>query len=132
MARPSTYVLLLQAQQTIKQLQKDLYVSKGFTLQQAMDMAMIALHDEFGFGPKYQARFEEAFRRTFVEYASMCVEDGADDAQISYTKEKVDRALKAACGEIRPFEERYDEKNLSFRDSRTGTGLPPEASMMEG
>lgn len=118
MARPSTYVLLLQAQQAIKQLQKDLYVSKGFTLQQAMDMAMIALHDEFGFGPKYQARFEEAFRKTFVEYATMCVEDGADDAQISYTKEKVDRALKAACGEIRPFEERYDEKNLYFRDSR--------------
>ena len=47
----------------------------------------------------------------------MCVEDGADDAQISYTKEKVDRALKAACGEILPFEERYDEKNLYFRDS---------------
>ena len=55
MAAPSTYKLLLQAQQAIKQLQKDLYVSKGFTLQQAMDMAMIALHDEFGFGPKYQA-----------------------------------------------------------------------------
>ena len=32
--------------------------------------------------------------------------------------EKVDRALKAACVEIRPFEERYDEKNLYFRDSR--------------
>ena len=117
MAAPSTYKLLLQAQQAIKQLKRDLYVSKGFTIQQCMDMAMIALHEEFGFGPKYQARFEEAFRRTFAEYASMCVEDGADDAQISYTKEKVDRALKAACGEILPFEERYDEKNLYFRDS---------------
>lgn len=117
MAAPSTYKLLLQAQQAIKQLQRDLWISKGFTLQQAMDMAMIALHEEFGFGPKYQARFEEAFRKTFVEYASMCVEDGADDEKIIYTKEKVDRALKAACGEIRPFEERYDEKNLYFRDS---------------
>ena len=67
MAAPSTYKQLLLAQQAIKQLQRDLYVSKGFTLQQAMDMAMIALHEEFGFGPKYQARFEEAFRRTFVE-----------------------------------------------------------------
>ena len=73
MAAPSTYKLLLQAQQAIKQLQRDLWISKGFTLQQAMDMAMIALHEEFGFGPKYQARFEEAFRKTFVEYASMCV-----------------------------------------------------------
>ena len=118
MAAPSTYKLLLQAQQAIKQLQRDLYISKGFTIQQCIDMAMITLHEEFGFGPKYQARFEEAFRRTFVEYASMCVEDGADDAQISYTKEKVDRALRAACGEIIPFEERYDEKRMYFRDSR--------------
>ena len=67
MAAPSTYKLLLQAQQAIKQLQRDLWISKGFTLQQAMDMAMIALHEEFGFGPKYQARFEEAFRKTFVD-----------------------------------------------------------------
>ena len=39
MAAPSTYKLLLQAQQAIKQLQRDLWISKGFTLQQAMDMA---------------------------------------------------------------------------------------------
>ena len=39
MAAPSTYKLLLQAQQAIKQLQRDLYVSKGFTIQQCMDMA---------------------------------------------------------------------------------------------
>ena len=32
--------------------------------------------------------------------------------------EKVDRALRAACGEIIPFEERDDEKRLYFRDSR--------------
>ena len=118
MAAPSTYVQLLNAQKAIKQLQLDLYVSKGFTIQQCMDMAMIALHEEFGFGPKYQSRFEDAFRRTFVAYSEMCREDGADDETLSYTKEKVDRALKAACGEIIPFEERYDEKRLYFRDSR--------------
>lgn len=118
MAAPSTYVQLLNAQKAIRQLQLDLYVSKGFTIQQCMDMAMIALHEEFGFGPKYQARFEDAFRRTFVAYSEMCLKDGADDETLSYTKEKVDRALKAACGEIIPFEERYDEKRLYFRDSR--------------
>ena len=118
MAAPSTYVQLLNAQKAIKQLQLDLYVSKGFTIQQCMDMAMIALHEEFGFGPKYQARFEDAFRRTFVAYSEMCLEDGSDDEQLSFTKEKIDRALKAACGEIIPFEERYDEKRLYFRDSR--------------
>lgn len=122
MAAPSTYVQLLNAQKAIRQLQLDLYVSKGFTIQQCMDMAMIALHEEFGFGPKYQARFEDAFRRTFVAYSEMCLEDGADDEQIIYTKEKIDRALKAACGEIIPFEDRYDEKRLYFRDSRDEWG----------
>ena len=63
MAAPSTYKLLLQAQQAIKQLQRDLYVSKGFTIQQCMDMAMIALHEEFGFGPKYQARLRRPSAR---------------------------------------------------------------------
>ena len=87
MAAPSTYKLLLQAQQAIKQLQRDLYVSKGFTIQQCIDMAMIALHEEFGFGPKYQARFEEAFRKTFVEYATICVEDGADDEKRMYFRD---------------------------------------------
>ena len=53
-----------------------------------------------------------------MEYATICVEDGADDEKIIYTKEKVDRALRAACGEIIPFEERYDEKRMYFRDSR--------------
>ena len=32
MAAPSTYKLLLQAQQAIKQLQRDLYVGKGYTI----------------------------------------------------------------------------------------------------
>lgn len=47
----------------------------------------------------------------------MCVDDAADDPEIVYTKEKMDRALRAACGEnIRPFEERYAIENLYFRE----------------
>lgn len=78
---------------------------------------LIALHNEFHFGPKMSTRFESAFLDTFMAYAQMCVDDAADDPEIVYTKEKMDRALRAACGEnIRPFEERYAVENLYFRE----------------
>lgn len=78
---------------------------------------MGALHNEFHFGPKMSTRFESAFLDTFMAYAQMCVDDAADDPEIVYTKEKMDRALRAACGEnIRPFEERYAVENLYFRE----------------
>lgn len=117
MPKPNTYVQLLQAQKAIQQLQRDNAVVKAFTVQQCLDVALIALHNEFYFGPKMSARFESAFLDTFMAYAQMCVDDAADDPEIVYTKEKLDRALRAACGDdIRPFEERYDPENLYFRD----------------
>lgn len=124
MPKPNTYVQLLHAQQRIRILEENIQIMKGFTLQQALDIAIITLHDEFQFGPKYNARFQKAFMDMFREYAQMCVVDGSDDPEIVYTKEKVDRALRAACGEgFRPFDERYALENLYFRDSlnRAGT-----------
>ena len=117
MPKPNTYVKLLQAQKAIQQLQRDNAVAKAFTVQQCLDVALIALHNEFHFGPKMNGRFEAAFLDTFMAYAQMCVDDAADDPEIVYTKEKLDRALRAACGDdIRPFEERYDPETLYFRD----------------
>lgn len=117
MGKPNTYVQLLNAQQQIRQLQQKVEIMKGFTVQQCLDMAIIALHNEFHFGPKMAHRFEDAFLEIFKEYAKMCVSDGEYDPEIIYTKEKVDRALRAACGDdIRPFDERYALKNLYFRD----------------
>ena len=69
MPKPNTYVQLLQAQKAIKQLQYDNHVIKGFTVQQCLDVALIALHNEFHFGPKMTARFESAFLDTFMAYA---------------------------------------------------------------
>ena len=115
MAKPSTYAQLLQAQQVIRQLQEEVERMKGFTLQQSLDMAMIALNLEFNFGPKYNERFEKKFLQVFLEYASMCVSDGEDDPEIEYTKAKVDKALTIARGEILPFDERYALENLYFR-----------------
>lgn len=116
MGKPNTYVQLLNAQKEIRQLKIDIEFMKGFTLQQSLDIALLTLHNEFGFGPDRNAKFEEAFRKTFVEFAQMCVDDGRDDADIVYTKEKMDRMLRAACGDdILPFDERYAPDNLYLR-----------------
>lgn len=117
MPKPNTYVQLLNAQKEIAQLRQNIEILKGFTVQQCLDIAIIALHEEFQFGPKYSKRFEDAFLNAFLEYAEMCVSDGADDPEIVYTKEKLDRGLRAACGDnIRSFDERYDLDNLYFRN----------------
>lgn len=115
MARPNTYIQLRQAQQTIKDLSAKVELMKGFTLQQSLDMALITLHREFGFGPDRCQRFGKQFMQTFVEYAQLCVNDSADDEDIVYTQAVVDRELEEACGEIIPFEQRYAPENLYFR-----------------
>ena len=116
MGKPNTYVQLLNAQKEIRQLKIDIEFMKGFTLQQSLDIALLTLHNDFGFGPDRNAKFEEAFRKTFVEFAQMCVDDVRDDADIVYTKEKMDRMLRTACGDdILPFDERYAPDNLYLR-----------------
>lgn len=116
MPAPNTYIQLKHAQKTIAALQERLQVMKGFTLQQSLDMALITLHEEFGFGPDRCAKFEQMFRATFLDYARMCVDDSKDDEEIVYTKEKVDRRLRAACGnDILSFDERYQPSNLYLR-----------------
>lgn len=119
MGKPNAQVQLIHALARIKQLEMDLDYIKGFTVQQSMDVAMIALNQEFGFGPKYNERFERRFRDVFVETASLCVKDGSEDPELVYTKETMDRALRVARGEdILPFDERYASEHMYFRDSR--------------
>ena len=117
MAKPNTYVQLKAAQKQIAELSYRLEMMKGFTLQQSLDMAQIALHEKLGFGPERNAKFAAAFCETFLEYAALCVGDGADDPEIVYTKDVVDRMLREACGDdILPFDERYSLEHLYRRD----------------
>ena len=117
MAKPNTYVQLKAAQKQIAELSYRLEMMKGFTLQQSLDMAQIALHEKLGFGPERNAKFAAAFWETFLEYAALCVGDGADDPEIVYTKDVVNRMLREACGDdILPFDERYSLEHLYRRD----------------
>ena len=127
MAKPNTYVQLKAAQKQIAELSYRLEMMKGFTLQQSLDMAQIALHEKLGFEPERNAKFAAAFWETFLEYAALCVGDGADDPEIVYTKDVVDRMLREACGDdILPFDERYSLEHLYRRDRDTEGQLHAE------
>lgn len=84
-------------------------IQRRFALQQAQDMAVIALNQAFGFGPERTKKFVEAFNGIFEMYADMAIEDAKGDADIEYTRVKLDEVLKEACGEsFVPWEERYE------------------------
>ena len=114
MPKTNTYVLLLQTQKALKEMQAHLPYARAFAAQQTRDLAALALHRAFGFGPKRQAQFRTALAEVSHEYAMMCLEDAKDDRLVAYTREKMDRALREACGEIKPFEERYDPMNILY------------------
>ena len=108
MSKPNTMVLLIQARKEIQRLMAEMDMMKSFTIQQCMDVAEIALNDEFQFGPVYNKRFEKAFKSAFMEFANMCIDDDKDDHELVYTKAKFDRALIRARGEDTPeFDVRY-------------------------
>lgn len=81
---------------------------KMFTIQQCVDMMMIAANEEYGLGPERLNRLEDTFYEVFKEYAEMTIEDAKDDKGIEYTRSKLDQKLKQICGQyFRPWEERY-------------------------
>lgn len=105
----------------IATLERDVYILKGFTLQQALDVLLITMNQDFGWGPVRNARLEKKFKETFMTVAKMALEDDKDDDQINYTKGKMDRLLQRACGpNILSWEERYDTAMLYIKDRDAG------------
>lgn len=88
-----------------KQAEKQLWTVKviAYTQQEILDAVNLTLHEFFGFGPKRQKRFREGFLRKYDEIRAL---EKTDD---DYAKEKIEQALRAACGEnYEPRETRYD------------------------
>lgn len=81
---------------------------RTFTIQQCVDIMMIAVNAEFGFGAERLNRLEQIFYDVFREYARMMLEDAKDDKSIEYTKDKLDRKLQQIMGTyFMPWNERY-------------------------
>lgn len=111
----------------IEELEDEVNCEWAFNLQQFLDCAMIALHQQFGFGPERCRKFQEAVKTECVLWMTMCVrevretEQGKGNEDFWFTQGKMDQALKEAAGEdILPWAERYDPTRLfkTFREMR--------------
>ena len=103
MAKPNSFIMRMQAAQAI-----EMEKTRLFTIQQCKDMMLLAANAEFGFGPERLKRLSDAYDATFMEYATVTLDDAKSDKQLWYTKGKVDQELKRICGEhFVPWEERY-------------------------
>lgn len=76
-----------------------------FLTQMCKDAALIAANEALGMGEGRCMAFSKAFDRVFNEIVHICMEDTSD---IEYTKDVIDRQLKAICGKhFSPWEDRY-------------------------
>ena len=74
--------------------------------QMCFDAAMIALHEEFGFGAERIKRFRTAMLSHMDEMADLILQD--DDPDAIYAKEVIDRKLREILGpDVIPWDERY-------------------------
>jgi len=82
------------------QIAKELY----FT--QSHDIAILTLHEDFGFGPNRIAKYHDAYEAKWNEFEEIAKNDTPDK---EYTKDVLDRRIKAAVPEDRycPYKERY-------------------------
>lgn len=103
MAKPSAYLLKLQAQKA-----EEMYHQRMFTIQWCADAAILAANEVFQRkGPKL-VEFHDAFVRYAREIAEMTLEDAKDDKTIGYTKGKLDARMQDLLGDdFIPWEERY-------------------------
>lgn len=81
--------------------------ANGLAVQQmCFDAALIALHDEFGFGHDRAVRFKQALAQTLDEMADLIIDD-PDPAAIE-SRARIDRKLREIIGdELTPWEQRY-------------------------
>lgn len=119
MAKPSTQLRLMQAQQDIKRLLEEIARLQEdqadrdrerdhFVRIMCRDMAFIALHDAFGFGADRLNRFANAYADTWIAWATATTEDAKDDKTAEYSREKYEEKLKQILEKYYiPREERY-------------------------
>lgn len=88
-------------------LMKGFQVGKSIALTQCMDMALITLHEDFGFGAVRIKRFYDAFNENWNEVTEIAKEDTPDR---EYVKDIIDRRLKCAVppDEFRAWNDRYE------------------------
>lgn len=93
--------------------QNNAYIAHGFeigksiAITQTLDVAIITLGEDFGFGPLRNRKFKEAFEKNWTEMLELSREDTEDK---EYTKEILDRRLRAVISpdDYVPYSQRYE------------------------
>ena len=96
MARKNAYAKTLKEKRATRTV---------FLAQMCKDAALIAANEALGMGEGRCMVYSEAFDRVLNQILHTCLEDTPD---IEYTKDVIDRQLKAICGKhFAPWEVRY-------------------------
>jgi len=87
------------------QHQAELEAQRIATRQETADFFLAAVHQEFGFGPKRQARLMARVNALIIEECEISADDTRDR---QYTIEKHEEMMRQTCGKgYVPREERY-------------------------
>lgn len=98
--KQSGYAKKLQQQKN-----EDSYTNYVMARQLMIDITLLVLNKEFGFGKDRLKRFCEAFAPLHDEFCKIWNSDSKD---MEYTKRTLDEALEQICGEyFIPWEVRY-------------------------
>ena len=79
------------------------------TLQMGLDAGMIAANEVLSLGPKRVDAFRTAYISAMNEMAALIAADGADDEDLVYAAETIDRRLRQIVGadQLQPWIDRY-------------------------
>lgn len=93
-----------------RERQADIAVNRRLARTYMLDMVTIAL-GRMGFREARFRKFDEALTAACEDYGKLIVADSKDDADIWYSKDKLDEELKRYVGSLFvPYDERYKVK----------------------
>lgn len=100
MGKKSGFLARIQAEKERSNLE-----TMRFVRQNMCDVAMMALNEEFGFGPERLNRFRLAMQKKYADTADVWNDDTPD---VTYARHAIDRALARICGKyFEPWDKRY-------------------------
>lgn len=81
-------------------------------LQMGLDAGMIAANEVLGMGPGRAEAYRTAYINAINEMARELSVDGADDPDLDYSREIIDRRIRSIVGEenFKSWDERYGGK----------------------
>ena len=118
MAKPNAFLIKMQ-----NEIRENMRIAQYSNERQCLDAMILALNDGFGFGADRVAKFLDFYVQNRTDVARMFLDDRYKngDKELTYSKEKCDRALRRIMGDSYPsFDERY---NVDIRKGMYDGGI---------